>query len=89
MADIKKDESLSQDIKKRACALVENINDRLHANGEIGEEAESKISEYLSILDHIHKQCVEKEVNRNNLEIGSLYFICAQPSHSPLSRQFL
>jgi len=56
---------IDQDIKERVCALVDNRNDRLHANGEIDEKAESKISEYLSILDHIHKQCVEKEVNRN------------------------
>jgi len=56
---------IDQDIKERAYTLVDNRNDRLHANGEIDEEAESKISEYLSILDHIHKQCVEKEVNRN------------------------
>jgi|GEM_PF-1523342 len=56
---------IDQDIKKRVCALVDNRNDRLHANGEIDEEAESKINEYLSILDHIHKQCIEKEVNRN------------------------
>jgi hypothetical protein len=56
---------IEKDIKDMACVLIDNRNDRLHANGEVDEEAENKIGEYLKILDHIHKKCSEKGINKD------------------------
>lgn len=54
---------IDQDIKDSACALVDSRNDRLHANGEIDEEAENKINEYLKILRHLQEKCNAKSIN--------------------------
>jgi hypothetical protein len=54
---------IEKSIKDIACSLVDNRNDRLHANGEIDEEAKKKIGEYLIILDHIHKKTEERNIN--------------------------
>lgn len=54
---------IDKDIKESACALVDSRNDRLHANGEIDEEAENKISEYLKILRHLQEKCNAKAIN--------------------------
>lgn len=54
---------IDKDIIDSACALVDSRNDRLHANGEIDEEAENKISEYLKILRHLQEKCNTRAIN--------------------------
>jgi len=54
---------IDKDTKDSACALVDSRNDRLHASGEIDEEAENKISEYLKVLRHLQEKCNAKAIN--------------------------
>lgn len=54
---------IDEDIKIKARDLVESRNERLHANGEIDEEVENKISEYLKILHHLQEKCNTKAIN--------------------------
>jgi hypothetical protein len=56
---------VSDDIIKKAKLLVENRNDRFHANDEIDEKAEEKINDYLEVLEHIQEKFREKGVNRD------------------------
>lgn len=56
---------VSKSIFEKSKSLVENRNDRFHANGEIDEKAEEKIDDYLEVLDHIQKKFKEAGVNRD------------------------
>lgn len=51
--------------KKKACDLVNNRNDRFHANGKIDELAEEKITAYLEILDHLQSLFTSNCVNES------------------------
>lgn len=44
---------MGEKFKQKAYSLIDNRNDRFHANGEIDELVEEKISQYMQILNHI------------------------------------
>lgn len=56
---------IGDDIIVKAKALVENRNDRFHANGEIDEKAEEKIDDYLEVLEYIQEKFKEVGVNQD------------------------
>jgi len=56
---------VSESIIEKAKSLVENRNDRFHANGEIDEKAEEKIDDYLEVLEHVQEKFREIGVNRD------------------------
>ena len=56
---------MSESVIEKAKLLVENRNDRFHANGEIDEKAEEKIDEYLEVLEHIQEKFRASGVNRD------------------------
>lgn len=56
---------IGDDIIVKAKALVENRNDRFHANGEIDEKTEEKIDDYLEVLEYIQEKFKEVGVNQD------------------------
>ena len=56
---------MNPEFKKQACYLVDNRNDRLHANGEVDELAEQKVGQYFEILNHLQEIFSTAKINQH------------------------